>query len=74
MSTVSTLNDNFLANIRRAMNKLDWSQQKLAEVSGVHFVTINRILNGHHDATTEVAEKLAKAVGIDPPKIFANPR
>lgn len=71
---MSTLNDNFLTNLRRAMDKLGWSQQQLAKASGVHFVTINRILNSHHDVTTEVAEKLANAVGIDPPKIFANPR
>lgn len=71
---MSTLNDNFLTNLRRAMEKLGWSQQQLAEASGVHFVTISRILNEHHDVTTVVAEKLANAVGIDPPKIFANPR
>lgn len=74
MSTVSTLNDNFLTNLRAAMKRLKWSQYRLADESGVHYVTISRILNGHHDVTTEVAEKLANAVGIDPPKIFANPR
>lgn len=55
------------------MDRLKLDQQKLAEASGVHYVTINRILNGHNEPNFDTCEKLAKAVHIDPPKIFSNP-
>lgn len=68
------LYDNFLTNLKAAMARLDMSQQDLAESSGVHYVTINRILNGHNEPKFDICEKLATAVGIDPPKIFSTPR
>ena len=73
MSTV-ILQDNFVANLTAAMARLGMSQQDLAAASGVHFVTINRILRGHNEPKFDICEKLAKAVGIDPPKIFSHPR
>lgn len=68
------LYNNFIANLTAAMDRLEWNQQDLAEASGVHYVTINRILNGHNEPKFDICEKLAKAVGIDPPKIFSAPR
>lgn len=68
------LKENFLTNLRRAMDRLGFDQQELAEKSGVHYVTISRILNGHNEPNFETCERLAKAVEIDPPKIFCHPR
>ena len=47
------------------------SQQDLARASGIHFVTINRILNSAVDNISfDVAEKLLIASGVEPEKIF----
>lgn len=67
------LKENFLANLKRAMERLGWDQQTLATESGIHYVTINRILNGHNEPNFDTCEKLAGAVGIDAPKIFSHP-
>lgn len=41
------------------------SQRALSEVSGVHFVTVNRILKNRQDPTFEICEKLARALGLE---------
>ncbi len=73
MQTVA-LKENFIANLRAAMRRLGWDQEKLSEESGVHYTTISRILNGRNEPSFANCERLANAVKIDPPKIFSNPR
>ena len=68
------LKENFIANLRSAMERLGWTQEQLSEKSGVHYTTISRILNGHNEPSFDNCERLAKAVNIDPPKIFSYPR
>lgn len=68
------LKQNFITNLRAAMSRLGWSQEQLAAESGVHYTTISRILNGHNEPSFDNCERLAKAVKIDPPKLFANSR
>ena len=67
MSTMpSTLFDTFIASLRDAMNTHGITQQELAKRSGVHFVTINRLLKGSMDNPTfELAEKLLNAAKAD---------
>ena len=61
----------FQETLRVAMAKKSMSQQDLARASGVHFVTINRILQGAVDNISfDVAEKLLVAAGVSPEKIF----
>lgn len=62
--------DEFREHLARAIEKLGMSQQELSRKSGVHFVTINRILQGTQEPTLTNAEKLAQAVGISLPKFF----
>ncbi len=71
---VVVLKQNFLNNLTHAMSRLGFDQQRLANESGVHDVTISRILNGHYVPDVATCEKLANAVGIEPQKIFCNPR
>ena len=67
----SVLFDQFIATLRAAMAKNKLSGQELARRSGVHWVTISRILNGAVDNTTlDVAERLLRAAGADPEKGF----
>lgn len=41
------------------------NQQQLAEASGVHFVTLNRIINRNQHPTMGVADKLARSLGLE---------
>lgn len=72
MSTMTTiLFDVFTATLKAAMARKKMNQQDLAEVSGVHFVTINRILNNAvENISFDTAEKLLLAAGVEPEKIF----
>lgn len=65
--------ENFLDNLRAAMDEKDIDQQDLSRVSGVHYVTISRILTGKQDPTVKVCEKLAKAAGMRPDLAFLTP-
>ncbi len=63
--------ENFRDNLRTAMDRRKMSQQDLAKKSGVHFVTISRILSGVIDPSVETCEKLASAAGFSSPSIFS---
>ena len=65
--------DNFATNLRDAMKRANISGMKLAELTGVHYVTISRILNGHLSPTVETCEKLAQAAGMRPDTAFLEP-
>lgn len=63
----SPLFDEFCTTLKGAMAEHGLSGQELARKSGVHWVTISRILNGAVDNTTlEVADKLLSAAGARP--------
>ena len=50
--------------ILKLLQKYGLSQRKLAEKSGVNYVTINRILNDYRfDVTSETIDKLANGIG-----------
>jgi transcriptional regulator with XRE-family HTH domain len=50
--------------LREWRDKRGESLYTLAEKSGVHFVTISRIEQGHLSPTVATLEKLAKGLGI----------
>ena len=61
--------DRFVRQLRAGMAEAGINQKELAQRSGIHFVTINRILNGNMtNPTLGVVEKLLKAAkrsGVD---------
>ena len=65
--------DNFLVNLRDAMTRQDITGMQLAKASGVHYVTISRILNGRLSPSVDVCERLAKGVGLRPDTVFLEP-
>jgi transcriptional regulator with XRE-family HTH domain len=68
------LMSNFVANLRTACERRNLSQRALAESSGVHYVTVNRIFQQKLSPSIEVCEKLAIAAGVESPeKIFRKP-
>lgn len=64
------LQDNFRANLQAALEDLGWSQAELSRKSGVHVVTISRILTGVLEPSLAMCEKLAAAVKVKPEKIM----
>lgn len=65
--------NNFVGNLQSALEKHGMSQASLARESGVHYVTINRILKYKLTPTVDVCEKLAIAAKMQPEKIFRKP-
>lgn len=72
MSTMPLL-DNFVCNVREAMDSRGITGAELARRSGLHFVTISRILNGKLCPTLDTCERLANAVDIRPDTAFLEP-
>ena len=72
MSTMPLL-DNFLINLRDAMTQQGVNSMQLSKQSGVHYVTISRILNGHLNPSVDICERLAKGVGLRPDTVFLEP-
>ena len=64
---------NFRDNLRAAMEDHGWDQQDLARESGVHYVTISRILSGKQDPTVTMCERLARTVGLRADLVFVAP-
>lgn len=64
---------NFRDNLRAAMQDRGWDQQDLSRESGVHYVTISRILSGRQDPTVTMCERLARAVGLRADLVFLAP-
>jgi transcriptional regulator with XRE-family HTH domain len=70
MQTAMPLSKTFRENLRAAMAVREITQQDLSKLSGIHYVTISRILSGSIEPTLDTCEKLAKAAKIEPEKIF----
>ena len=65
--------ENFRANLQAAMTESGISGQEVARRSGVHWVTVSRILNGKLAPSLAICEKLARATGIRPDTAFLPP-
>lgn len=65
--------DNFAVNLRDAMKRNRISGMELARRSGMHFVTISRILHGKLSPTIDTCEKLAQAADMRPDTAFLEP-
>ena len=51
--------------------RLEWTQEKLAEACGLDRKTINRIENGRHSPSLDRVLVLAYALGSDPGELFS---
>jgi transcriptional regulator with XRE-family HTH domain len=54
-----------MEELRRIRDSQGWSQQKLADVSGVNKATINQIERGRRSPNIETLEKLADALRVE---------
>ncbi len=73
MTTVPMLINNFVANLRAAMQENSISGAELARRADLHWVTVSRILNGKLCPTLETCERLSEAAGIRPDTAFLEP-
>lgn len=62
--------DNFVDNLQAACERKGISQRELARRSGVHYVTVNRILQRQMDPSLSICERLAEAAEMIPEKSF----
>lgn len=67
------LTDNFRSNVREEMKRQRVGQQELARRTGLHYVTISRILTGTIEPKVETCEQIATALGVRPDTIFLSP-
>lgn len=66
-----TLFDLFLATLRQELERNRMSQRDLARASGVHYVTVSRILSGQkRNIRLDTVDRLLKATRAAPEKIF----
>lgn len=67
--------DNFRENLRKWLDRGEITITKLAELAGVHRVTIHKILSGEIEPSLSLCEKIAEKIGVLPPeKIFQKSR
>lgn len=59
-------------NIKRLRIKLGWSQELLAEKTGVSAPYITQIELGKRSPSLEIIEKLSKALGVEYKVLFEN--
>jgi transcriptional regulator with XRE-family HTH domain len=57
-------------NLREARLKLEFSQEQVAERSGVHATEVSRIEAGKRDPRVSTVERLAKAVKLRPGQLL----
>lgn len=73
MQTVALL-ENFVDNVRSACDERGLTQRELANRSGVHYVTVSKLLAGKvTNPSLDVCERIAAAAGLNPALAFVAP-
>ena len=66
MSNISTLAKKFATRVRFERIKRKFSQEKLAELSGIGRSTLTQIEAQTSSPTLDIVEKIASALGFEP--------
>jgi transcriptional regulator with XRE-family HTH domain len=61
---------NLGANLRAARERLELTQEEVAQRSGVHSTEVSRIEAGKRDPQVSTVERLAKAVELEPGQLL----
>ena len=66
---------NFRANLGKCLKDSERSKTAIAEEAHIHRVTLHKIIAGDFEPSLEMCEKIAVALGFQPPeKIFEKSR
>jgi transcriptional regulator with XRE-family HTH domain len=61
----------FGRNVRELRERHGWSQERLAEVASLHRNYVGNVERGEQNISIDNIEKLARALGVKPEKLFA---
>jgi transcriptional regulator with XRE-family HTH domain len=61
------------SNVRRLRHRKGWSQEELAEESGLHRTYVSGVERGTRNPTIEIVGRLAKALGVKAADLFREP-
>lgn len=61
------------ANVRKCRKRKGWSQERLAEESGLHRTYVSGVERGTRNPTIEIVGKLARALGVKAADLFKEP-
>jgi len=67
---MSNINVQFGKAMRRLRKRRGWSQEKLAELAGLHWTYIGRIERGRQNISLGNVGKIARALKVTPEKLF----
>lgn len=59
----------FGKRVRTAREELGWSQENLAEASGLHWTYVSSIERGERNISLRNILKLAESLGVDPAEL-----
>jgi transcriptional regulator with XRE-family HTH domain len=58
------------ARIRKLRKALEWSQERLAEASGMHWTYIGQVERGERNLTLQSIQAIAKALNLKISELF----
>lgn len=64
------IQDRLAANVKAFRSKLGWSQEDLADASGLHRTYVSGVERAIRNPTIEIIQKLAKALKVAPSKLL----
>lgn len=64
------IQDRLAANVKAYRAKLGWSQEDLADASGLHRTYVSGVERAIRNPTIEIVQKLAKALKVAPSRLL----